>query len=519
MSHLSRRLTVIFLGLFILLSLATVLRHEMWRDELQAWLLAKEQTSLGELASASRYEKHPMAWFVGLFLLSRLTGSPLAMQLFHVGLAALSAWLVLRFAPFSRVQKVLLIFSYYLFFEYNIISRNYALGALSLFLFCVFFTREPAKPLLSAACLFVLANTSVYGLILALAAGAVMLMNILSDRSMRQKWASYAALFIVVVGGLLCILYLRPLPDSSFDRASKIQTGFDTDLLTAVLQTLPRSFLAMPMPIFHFWNTNFLDDWALSTLPAIAASALLILIFAIVLIRKSRNAIIFYGLATTGILAFSYLVNVGLIRHYGHLFLAFMAALWLARSSFASAEISAPTMRGSRREGSMALSPVVTLILCVQAAGGLFAAGMDIVHPFSQSKAVARYIRQKGYANLPIVGEMDYLMTPVSGYLGRLVYFVRGERLGSYVKWDMKRFQEVTPQRILERAEQFTWNKRKDCLILLNSPLDPGLERPGYLTKLMATDRAVVEGEIYWLYLLKYTGPPPEVPRPETLKR
>jgi hypothetical protein len=143
----------------------------------------------------------------------------------------------------------------------------------------------------------------------------------------------------------------------------------------------------------------------------------------------------------------------------------------------------------------------------VQAAGGLFAAGMDIVHPFSQAKAVAGYIRQKGFADLPIVGEMDYLMTPVSGYLNRKIYFVRGERLGSYVKWDMKRFQNVSPQLILERAEQFAWKKRKDCLILLNFHLDPGLERPGYLTKLTATGRAIVRGEVYRLYLLKYTGP------------
>lgn len=517
MNRLSRRLALVFLGLFILLSLVTVLRHEMWRDELQAWLLAKEQTSFSDLGSAGRYEKHPMAWFVGLFLLSRLTGSPLVMQLFHVGLAALSAWLVLRFAPFSRVQKVLLIFSYYLFFEYNIISRNYALGALSLFLFCVFFTREPAKPLLQAACLFVLANTSVYGLILALAAGAVMLMNVLSDRSIRQKWVSYAALFLVAVGGLLCILYLRPLPDSSFDRVSKIHTAFDAELLSTVLQTLPRSYLAMPMPTFHFWNTNFLD-WAPSTLLVNAASALLVLIFAIALLRKSRSALAFYGLSTVGILAWSYIGNVGVARHYGHLFLAFSAALWLARSSFASTEISAPTMQGRRRAGSTVLSTVLTLIFCVQAAGGLFAAGMDIVHPFSQAKAVARYIKQKGYTNLPIVGEMDYLMTSVSGYLGRKVYFVRGERLGSYVKWDMKRFQKVSPQLILERAEQFTWKKRKDCLILLNFYLDPGLERPGYLTKLMATDRAIVDGEVYWLYLLKNTGPPPAVPHPVTLR-
>jgi len=505
MNRLSRRLALVFLGLFILLTLVTVLRHEMWRDELQAWLLAKEQSSFGELTVAGRYDKHPMTWFIALFLLSRLTGSPLAMQLLHVGLATVSAWLVLRFAPFSQAQKILLIFGYYLFFEYNIISRNYALGVLSLFLFCVFFTREPRNPLLSGGCLFVLANTSVYGLILALAAGAMMLVRILSDRSMRRKWVSFAALFLIAAGGLLCILYLRPVADASYDQASKTHTAFNAGLLGTVLRTLPRSYLPMPRPTFHFWNTSFLDR-APSSLPVNAAAALLVLVFAAALLRKSRTALSFYVLSTTGILTWAYIGSVGFARHYGHLFLAFIAALWLARRRDDPAKApSAPSGRPSMYPAAM--SGILTAVFAVQAAGGLFAAGMDIVHPFSQAKAVAGYIRQKGFADLPIVGEMDYLMTPVSGYLGRKVYFVRGERLGSYVKWDMKRFQNVSPQLILERAEQFAWKKKRDCLILLNFHLDPGIEKPGYLTKLTATGRAIVTGEVYRLYLLKYAGP------------
>jgi hypothetical protein len=226
----------------------------------------------------------------------------------------------------------------------------------------------------------------------------------------------------------------------------------------------------------------------------------------VILIKKSRAGLIFYGLSTAGILTWTYIGSVGFARHYGHLFVAFVAALWLGRGSLDAINASSAGA-GARKPGSMVLSGFLTAVFAVQAAGGLFAAGMDFVHPFSQSKAVAGHIKRLGYADLPIVGEMDYLMTPVSGYLGRKVYFVRGERLGSYVKWDMKRFQDVSPQLILERAEQFAWKKRKDCLILLNFHLDPRLERPGYLTKLTATGPAIVTGEVYRLYLLKYAGP------------
>ena len=507
MKPLSRRLSIFFLGLFILLSLITVLRHEMWRDELQAWLLAKDQTSFGDLAQAARYEKHPLAWFVILFWLNRLTASPLVMQLFHVGLAAISAWLVLRFAPFNSVQKILLVFSYYLFFEYNVISRNYALGVLALFLFCLFLTRDPARPFPPAVSLFVLANTSLYGLLLAFAGGIVMLARILSDRGIRKKWASYAALSLVIVGGLIFLISVMPAHDAFIP---KTETTFQVDRLSAALRILPKSFVAMPRPTFHFWNTSVLEKVP-SNLPVNAALALLILAIAAALLRKSPTALAFFSLSTAEILAWSYVGRIGFVRHYGHLFIAFIAALWIAQGLAASRKSLA--VRERRRPArSMVLSGVLTAILAIQAAGGLFAAGMDIAYPFSQAKGVASFIKEKGYTRHPIVGEMDYIMTPVSGYLGRRIYYVRGKRLGSYVKWDMKRFKKVNVPLILDRAEQYAWKKHKDCLILLNFHLDPGLEQPGYLTKLLATGPAIVAGEVYRLYLLKYSGPPSAKP-------
>jgi hypothetical protein len=34
--------------------------HEMWRNELQAWLLARDSDSLAELWRNTRYEEHPL---------------------------------------------------------------------------------------------------------------------------------------------------------------------------------------------------------------------------------------------------------------------------------------------------------------------------------------------------------------------------------------------------------------------------------------------------------------------------
>jgi hypothetical protein len=502
----SRRLSLWLLALFILASLLTISRHEMWRDELQPWLVVKDNPTLADLYQAIRYEKHPVCWFLALFLLTRLTSAPLSMQILHVALASLSAWLVLRYSPFRLRQKVLLIFGYYLFFEYNIISRNYALGVFSLFLFCTFYTRRGDKPLLWGTCLFILANTSIYGLILALSAGAAAGLHIIATKTLRKRWTSYAALSLLVLGVVLNLLCLAPVPDSSFDRVAARHTSFSPDLLSRVLHLLPKSYFPIARFTLQFWNTNILDR----TAPALLANlglASMIVVFALALLRRHRRAWIFFVLSTAGILGWSYYGLIGFARHYGHLFVAFIAALWLSAGQAESGNWEGAEMKplGIRPK---CLSAALTVLFAVQCVAGLYAAGMDILYPFSRAKETATFINKHGFRDLPIVGEMDYIMTSVSGYLGRKVYFVRGERIGSYVKWDMKRFQDVRAEHILTRAEQFAWRKQKDCLILLNFTLDSRWEQPGRLVKLLSTGPAIVGSEAYRLYLCKYTGPP-----------
>ncbi len=66
---------LVLMAAFIAIGAAAMAGHEMWRDEAQAWLLAKDQTSLAGVIQASRYEKHPLGWFLVLFVLSRVIAS------------------------------------------------------------------------------------------------------------------------------------------------------------------------------------------------------------------------------------------------------------------------------------------------------------------------------------------------------------------------------------------------------------------------------------------------------------
>ncbi|NJL84461.1 MAG: hypothetical protein HC890_18805 [Chloroflexaceae bacterium] len=110
------------------MSLIGVLHHEMWNDELQAWLLARDSDSIFDLFANMKDEGHPALWHLVLFGLTRLTQNPIAMQFFHLLIATGVVYVFARFAPFNQLIKCLFTFSYFPFFEYGLISRSYSLG-------------------------------------------------------------------------------------------------------------------------------------------------------------------------------------------------------------------------------------------------------------------------------------------------------------------------------------------------------------------------------------------------------
>ena len=67
---------------FVLLILLGVFHHELWRDETQSWLIARDSTSLLDLFRNTHYEGHPLLWHYCLYGLSRISRNPLTMQFF-----------------------------------------------------------------------------------------------------------------------------------------------------------------------------------------------------------------------------------------------------------------------------------------------------------------------------------------------------------------------------------------------------------------------------------------------------
>ena len=141
------------------LTLAVLLaHHEMWADEIQAWLLARDSAGVLELLANLKYEGHPPIWYLLLMPLTRMTNNPVVMQALHWVIAVSAIYIIVRHAPLTAVQRILLPLGYYPLFEYGAVSRNYALGLLLTAAACSLFRNWRQTPWRLGAILLPLLN-------------------------------------------------------------------------------------------------------------------------------------------------------------------------------------------------------------------------------------------------------------------------------------------------------------------------------------------------------------------------
>ena len=91
---------------------------------------------------------------------------------------ASAVWIVVyRWSPFSRVEKFLLLASYFLFFEYFVMSRSYTLVALLGFGFAAIRHRAPERTILAWLLLGLLANLVMHATIWSIALAVVFVLE------------------------------------------------------------------------------------------------------------------------------------------------------------------------------------------------------------------------------------------------------------------------------------------------------------------------------------------------------
>jgi len=481
------RFAALVTAAFALLTVPRLLLHELWRDEAWLWLVVRESRSAADMLPPLSRSGQGYLFPMLCYTVGQMWSSPRAMQLLHLVVAGAAAFVFARWAPLGRRERALFLLGYFPFYEYAVISRHYAAGALLAWLACAAAAGRRRAIALGIA-LGLLCQTTVYGFILAVAIACGWLLDrrLRDERMPLSRGEAVAGLVLGLAGAVAGIVQLQPAPGTSF--APGWRFGWDAAAAGEVLRMPWRAFVPIPRPGLHFWNTNLLD--AVPTLESLAG--LLILALAAALLWRRWAALAAFGLGAAGILAFGYVKYVGVMRHQGHLWLLFAACLWLSEDF--------------RDRRSWRVRTLLGLLL-VHAGAGIYASWMDLRHPFSNGPATAELIRREGLDKSPLLGSREPPAASVALPLGKPLYSPSRGVFTTHPDWGPEQ-RELSDPELRCIARGLAGREGQDVILVMNRELPPWEE----LTPAGATAGAIVSTEEYHLYRLRHDRLAPTAP-------
>ncbi|MBF0534524.1 MAG: hypothetical protein HQK90_05940 [Nitrospirae bacterium] len=497
------KFTYIVTLVFFVLTLFNILHHVMWRDELEAWMIARDASSLHELVENMRYQGHPMLWHLILYPITKITRNPVAMQLVHLVIATASVFVFLRFSPFSKLLKGLFVFSYFPFFEYAVISRNYAIGILFLFLFCAYFGKDfkNRNYIILSIILFLMCQCNALSAVLAIALAITLFFEpmFFKEFTSYKSWRFYTAILIFTAGLAISIIQMKPPADSRFYNIVISDPDIPKKIADQVTE-MWNVFVPIPRIQMNFWQTNFIRylPMSLETIYAIrlilSSGLFLFILFSI--FRKKIPAF-YYVIATTGVAAFNCIFFNGFLRHKGHYYVVFVTAMWLYNYYPApKTTVNAFLSLFERNQNSF-----ITTIFSLGIIAALMANTIGFIYPFSECKATADYIKQNHWQNMPIAGHWFYAASGVSAYLDRPLYYPVIDKIGTFNVWKAVKNDQVD---VLMQVDKYRDFVKSDVLFIVNEPLPDELVRLTGLIPLKQFTQSVVKSEEFYLYMIKY---------------
>ena len=443
-------------------------RHAMWRDELQAFMLAAASPTPLDLFANLKYEGHPGLWHLLLWVITRFTSDPIWMQVAHL-LIALGIWALIWCAsPFKPFEKLLLLLSYYLFWEYFVISRNYALGVLLGLGFVALCVRRPEQRFWPWVLLGLLANTSVYAAIWSFALAALFVFR---NRTAWHALLPGAAIYLGVC--VLAVATMIPAPGNSLhgtltaaigqlDIAVRFVVGAFVPLFSPFINDA-LAFIGGPAAKLAggFGNpaealTNFVAGS-----PGLIAAVLTLPILACFSIVRDRWLMASYAAAIIGFVLFSEMLDYGgKPRHFGFLFIALIGVVWMWRA-----------LPGK------SVSAVWLGLLLVNAVSGLTTLASEL-RPYSQGREAARWLERVHLQDDFLIGSRDAYVSPIAGYLNRRIYYLECECFGTYVKWNNARVSKLSQDEFLVRLTRALDVQHKSAaIVIVRQPFDPAEQR------------------------------------------
>ncbi len=498
---------LIITGIFFILSLILIINHEFTFDETHAWLFASRTSSLSELIGViGRTEGTPYLWHFVLYFISHFVTSNIeSMKVIHLTISTISVFLILKYFPLNRIYRTVLVFGYYFFFEYSIISRNYAFGVLFLVIFCILYRKRQKNLIYLGITLFFLGQANYYSFIISLVLAIALIIDFVLEYRDKKKKTYFLNLIItllIIFAEIISVYWqLRkqipanlPSPGTSLrliDFISNSRSSIINVLNGIVVAFIPISKLGR-----NFFNHSFMSVFSFSSkIRYMFPISLTLSIIPIFLIR--RKYIFSYILGFLGIIAMPLFIHTGYFRHYGHILLLFISLLWISNINDKGYYL----IENKKDFIKILTNSFLIIILLSSLLGSATAFYFDMKYPFSNAKNVSNFFKNNfNIEKIAIAGHWDWSAATVSAYLGKKIYCPQEKREIEFIPWS-----SPERQRIMSDDEIFSdvlglYNENENIFLVLNHEVDPEVVKYYSFEEIINFENSITGVEDYYIY-------------------
>lgn len=413
---------------YAIFTLVLVLHHEVWRDEAQVWLVARDLDILGVIKHV-RTEGHPLLWYFLVMPLTKLIhgfNAVFSMQILNWLFVVAGVGIFLFKSPFNFFLKISVILSSGFLYWYPVIARSYCLIPFLMFLLATLYKKQKEHPFVYAGLLIALANTH------------VIMFGFCSALALIFAW-------------------------NFRDYFKKFSKGDKNEMVNNKFHLVAPSlvFVTLISIVLYLWGSHQENCMVDSTISFLAFPTLesgitgysniftcIICYFTLILggiifyMYNKKIFFAFYSNVLFQLFVYCCIWNTIIPQRIYTLFWALIFCFWLTYN-----EIKLKTLK-------ILLSTLLGVLFITSIPNFLSYASFDYKQEFSQGKKIAKYIVKNIDTNTLLVSNNIFATTAISAYLpkNRKFYNMNNQVFYTYSIWNNKFPQEktnITPKSFL----------------------------------------------------------------------
>lgn len=380
-----KKINVIIFVIFLLLTLLIGSNHEPWVDEAQSWIIARDASASEIIWNIARYEGSFPLWHLTLKLFINFGLDYEHIYIVPIIISAFGLIIFLRKVEAPKFVKILLPFTYYIFYQYTIIARSYSYLLLAFSLLAITYKKRQDKPLKYVLALGFLSLISMHGMIISIILGITFLIEIIKEKNIKKYIKELAFFGIIIITE--CIILIP--------RSDLYMTVSATYTITEIINSIIHMLIGKGSILVKVYN--------------VISIILFIILAANLIIVKSKDLLI----ATFSLLGFMFIIRFG-SHHSGILFLFVIFGIICKYE-----EIKIKNKN---------IDKILAIVLVLYLVSSIIPSINDFKYQYSGAKEMAEYIAENGYDKEEIFG-FGYKTVSVQAYFKENLYDNRPETI------------------------------------------------------------------------------------------